>query len=345
MRAGTLSALATALGLLALGGAWLVGDVERFMKTPMDVPAEGYSLLVERGGTLREVADRLAADRLLSRPLYLVYRARWDGRDRRIRAGEYLLPAGATPSRLLEMMVDGEVVHHSVTLVEGWTWRRALAEIRSHPKVRRTLGDDVPGSEVARALDLPSPDPEGWFLPDTYLFPRGTEDLELLRTAHRAMLALLDAEWPGRAEGLPYEDRYRALVLASIVEKETGVPEERARVAGVFVRRLQRGMPLEADPTVIYGLGSGFDGRLTRRDLRRDTPYNTYLHRGLTPTPIALPGAAALRAALHPADGDELFFVASGDGGHVFSRTLSEHRAAVRAWRRSRGKVAGEERR
>ena len=322
-----------ALVAAALGAVWLVADVQRFMKTPMNVPPEGYVLLVEQGETLTGVARRLAADSLLNRPRYLAGYARWYDRDRRIQAGEYRVPPRATPARLLDMMERGEVVRHRVRLIEGWSWRRALAEIQSHPLVRTTIENPA---EVARMLDLPTPDPEGWFLPATYDFRRGSTDVALLGRAHRAMVEHLEAAWPERSANLPYRSPYEVLILASIVEKETAVPEERPRVAGVFVRRLQRGMRLQADPTVIYGLGEQFDGNLTRRDLKRDSPYNTYRRVGLPPTPIALPGAAALHAALHPADGGEIFFVATGEGRHVFSDTFAEHRKAVDAWQRRR---------
>ena len=341
MRTFGLLLLGAAFGAAGVGAAWLVADVERFMTVPMNVPAAGHYLLVERDDTLTEVANRLAAESLLDRPRYLVWYARWYERDRRIQAGEYHVVPGMTPVRLLEGMERGEVVRHRITLVEGWTWRRALSEIQSHEVVKTTLAD-APASEVARMLALPTSDPEGWFLPATYDFPRMATDLEVLRMAHRAMVDLLEAEWPDRSEGLPYREPHDALVLASIVEKETGAPEERARIAGVFVRRLERGMRLEADPTVIYGLGEDFDGNLTRTDLKRDTPYNTYRRKGLPPTPIALPGAAALRAALHPAGGDDLYFVATGDGRHVFSRTFAEHRKAVNIWQRRRKKGGAE---
>ena len=334
MRAVGLPVLGAALVVAVLGAVWLVADVEKFMQTPMNVPAEGYVLLVEPGETLTGIADRLAADAILARPRYLAGYARWHGRDRRLQAGEYRVPRRTTPVRLLEMMERGEVVRHSVRLIEGWSWRRALAEIQSHPLVKTTVESPA---EVARALELPTPDPEGWFLPATYDFRRGATDIALLEMAHRAMVERLERVWPERSGGLPYRDPYEALILASIVEKETAVPEERPRVAGVFVRRLQRGMRLQADPTVIYGLGERFDGNLTRRDLRRDSPYNTYRRGGLPPTPIALPGAAAIHAALHPASGDELFFMATGEGRHVFSNTLAEHRKAVDAWQRRRG--------
>ncbi len=333
MRAVGLPVLGAALAAVALGAVWLVHDVERFMETPMNVPSEGYVLIVERGQTLRGVADRLAGDSILARPRYLAGYARWHDRDRRIQAGEYRVPPLATPARLLDMMERGEVVRHRIRLIEGWGWRRALVEIQSHPLVRATI--DSP-ADVARVLDLPTPSPEGWFLPATYDFPRGATDVAVLAMAHRAMVEHLEAAWGKRSGGLPYGSPYEALILASIVEKETAVPEERPRIAGVFVRRLRKGMRLQADPTVIYGLGEGFDGNLTRRDLRRDSPYNTYRRSGLPPTPIGLPGAASLHAALHPASGGELFFVATGQGGHVFSDTFAEHRRAVDEWQRRR---------
>ena len=293
-----------------------------------------HGVLVKRRNYLWVlVKRRLAADSVLGRPRYLTGYARWHGRDRRIQAGEYRVPPLATPVRLLEMMERGEVVRHRVRLIEGWGWRRALAEVQSHPLVRTTVEDPA---DLAGRLDLPTPNPEGWFLPATYDFPRGATDVAVLARAHRAMVERIEAGWPERSPDLPYRSPYEALILASIVEKETAVPEERARVAGVFVRRLQQERRLEADPTVIYGLGERFDGNLTRRDLKRDSPYNTYRRRGLPPTPIALPGAASLHAALHPADGSELFFVATGEGRHVFSDTFAEHRRAVDAWQRRR---------
>ena len=333
MRAVGLAALGAALAAAVLGAVWLVADVENFMETPMNVPAEGYLLLVERGATLSDVAGQLAADSVLDHPRYLTGYARWHERDRRIQAGEYRVPHDSTPARLLDMMERGEVVRHRITLIEGWGWRRALAEIQSHPLVRKTIENPT---ALHRLLELPTRNPEGWFLPATYEFRRGATDASVLESAHRAMVKHLETAWETRSEDLPYRNAYEALILASIVEKEAAVADERPRIAGVFIRRLRRGMRLEADPTVIYGLGESFDGNLTRRDLRRETPYNTYRRAGLPPTPIALPGAAALHAALHPANGSALFFVASEHGRHVFSDTLAEHRRAVDTWQRRR---------
>ena len=333
MRAVGLPVFGAVLAAAACAAAWLVVDVERFMNTPMNVPADGYLLLVEPGATLAGIAGQLNTDSVIARPYYLEGYARWHGKDRRIQAGEYRVEHPSTPARLLEMMERGEVVRHRVRLIEGWGWRRALAEIQSHPVVRATIESP---DDVAGLLDLPTPSPEGWFLPATYDFRRGSTDVSILAMAHRAMVDRLESAWADRSEELPYRSPYEALILASIIEKETAVPEERSRIAGVFVRRLQRGMRLEADPTVIYGLGDRFDGNLTRGDLRRDSPYNTYRRKGLPPTPIALPGTASVRAAMHPAGGGDLFFVATGEGGHVFSETFAEHRRAVDAWQRGR---------
>jgi UPF0755 protein len=274
----------------------------------------------------------LRAAGYLDRPaLYLEILARLDGSARRIRAGEYRLPAGMAPDALLALLVSGQVLQYPLTIVEGWSVRDLLSNLRNDPILLQTL-EGLDGAEIMVRLGRPDMHPEGRFLPDTYHFPRGATDLAFLQRAMQAMDSVLAAEWERRAPGLPLETPEQALVLASIVEKETSLAEERARVAGVFVRRLQIGMRLQTDPTVIYGLGEGFDGNLRRRDLQADTDYNTYTRSGLPPTPIALPGRAAIHASLHPAAGDELYFVARGDGSHHFSRTLSEHNAAVRRY-------------
>jgi UPF0755 protein len=228
-------------------------------------------------------------------------------------------------------LVNGEVVQHSLTIIEGWTFQQLLQAVRSHPMLTQTLADADPQA-VMEALAEPGTHPEGWFYPDTYRFPRGTSDVEFLRRAYRVMQQRLAAEWEKRAEGLPLKSPYEALVLASLIERETAVAAERTRIAGVFVRRLRKGMRLQTDPTVIYGMGDAYEGRIRWRDLRTDTPYNTYTRHGLPPTPIAMPSGAAINAALNPADGKELYFVSRGDGSHHFSATLEEHNAAVRCY-------------
>ena len=206
-----------------------------------------------------------------------------------------------------------------------------MEAVRHHPKIQQTL-EGLSDAEIMDRLGHPDENPEGRFFPDTYHFPRGTTDVVFLQRAYATMARRLDEAWRQRAPDLPLKTPYQALILASIIEKETGLPEERPAIAGVFIRRLRKGMRLQTDPTVIYGLGESCDGELRRRDLRRDTPYNTYVHKGLTPTPIALPGAGSLRAAVNPAPGDALYFVATGNGGHVFSNTLKEHNRAVRKY-------------
>jgi UPF0755 protein len=272
---------------------------------------------------------------VLDRPLYFRVLARLDPRSRRLQAGEYRIEAGTTPGGLLALFSSGRVIQYPVTLIEGWTFRQVLDALAGLEYLEQTLSGTSDAAIMAR-LGRPDLHPEGRFLPDTYLFPRGTPDVQVLQRALAAMDEVLAAEWAQRGPDLPLGSPDEALVLASIVEKETGLAEERAAIAGVFVRRLRKGMLLQTDPTVIYGLGEAFDGDLRRRDLSADTPYNTYVHPGLPPTPIAMPGRDSIRAALHPADGASLYFVARGDGSHQFSTTLQEHNRAVRKYQLKR---------
>lgn len=324
-----LFALLLTLGLLT--GGYGIYRYQQFTRQPLAVPTDGYHLLVPPGTSLRAVARRLGEAGVLAQPYLLRIMARLDGSAAQIKAGEYQLPPGTTPRRLLQMLVNGEVVQHSLTIVEGWTFQQLLQAVRSHPMLTQTLTDPDPQAVMA-ALAEPDTHPEGWFYPDTYRFPRGTSDVEFLRRAYRVMQQKLAAEWENRAEGLPLKSPYEALILASLIERETAVAAERTRIAGVFVRRLRKGMRLQTDPTVIYGMGDAYDGRIRWRDLRTDTPYNTYTRHGLPPTPIAMPSGASINAALNPADGKELYFVSRGDGSHHFSATLEEHNAAVRCY-------------
>jgi len=318
--------------LLAAGiGYGLYLDLRRFADRPMQI-ADGRPFTVERGQTLRAVARRIGADGWIDRPPeYLIALARFDRQAHLIHAGEYLVPAGTTPDAFLALLVSGQVVQHSLTIVEGWSFAELLAAVRASPLLDQTL-EDGPPSEIMAAIGWPDQHPEGRFFPDTYHFPRGTRDVDFLLRAHDTMERVLAEEWAARDEGIPLSSPYEALILASIVEKETGAAFERPEIAGVFTRRLMKGMKLQTDPTVIYGLGADFDGNLRRRDLRSDTPYNTYTRKGLPPTPIALPGRDAIRAALHPAPGDSLYFVSKGDGTHQFSATLKAHNRAVREY-------------
>lgn len=326
-----LKALLILLLIASLGtfGAWQT--YQNFLATPVSLPADGQLYHLAPGTSLREVADQLAELGVLEQPLLLVVLARLQGQSGRIQAGEYRLRPPLTPPQLLERLVAGRTVSHSLTLLEGWNFREVRAAVAANPVLTHTLAELDDAALMAR-LGLPGIHPEGRFYPDTYHFPRGTTDADFLRRAYRAMARVLAEEWQARAPDLPLDDPDAALTLASIIEKETGDPSERARIGGVFVRRLRQGMKLQTDPTVIYGLGEAFDGNLRRRDLRGDTPYNTYVHRGLPPTPIAMPGRAAIRAALQPQDEGYLYFVSRGDGTHQFSRTLKEHNAAVRRY-------------
>lgn len=288
---------------------------------------------VPAGASLARVASRLEAAGVIEHAKLFEWYGRLSEQAGRVRAGEYNFPAHATPREVMARLVSGEVVLHALTVVEGWTFRQLRAALAAHPAVRQTL-DDVPDEEIMVRLGRTGEHPEGWFLPETYRFARGTTDFELLRLAHAAMVRALDAAWAERREDLPLRSPYEVLVLASIIEKETGLAEERGEIGGVFMRRLQRGMRLQTDPTVIYGLGPEFEGRLRRVHLDTDTPYNTYTRFGLPPTPIALPGQASLAAAAQPLDGRSLYFVATGrpDGSHHFSETLEEHNRAVQRY-------------
>ncbi len=327
------------LGIIVIlgsfGVAWLMMDFNEFADAPLALPADGLDYQLDPGATVATLGRDLQVRGYLEKPLYLRLLARREGLAQRIKAGEYHLSAGMTPRQLLQLLVSGRVTTYSLTLVEGWTFTQVMEAIRNNPVLRQTL-DGAGEEEIMRRLGHEGEHPEGRFLPDTYYFPRGTTDVAFLQRAYRAMQRLLQREWPEREPGLPLKSPYDALILASIVEKETGLASERPQIAGVFIRRLRKGMRLQTDPTIIYGLGDSYDGNIRRRDLRQDTPYNTYLHKGLTPTPICMPGADAIHAVLHPAKGKTLYFVARGDGGHQFSNTLKAHNRAVRQFQLKR---------
>lgn len=333
----SLQLLSLALLLTAfLGGWWLYRDMQQQLHSPMDLSAT-RTLTVEPGTSLRDIGRQLGERGWLAQPYYFVFEARRRDMATRIKAGEYAVEPGTTPVMLLEKLTRGKVIQYSLTIPEGLAFRQIIRLIRDHDQLKKTLPDYRPATVMA-AIGKPGLSPEGRFYPDTYHFPRGTTDVEFLLRAYRTMEQTLAEEWRRRDTGLPYESPYEALIMASIIEKETAVPAERDRIAGVFVRRLQRGMKLQTDPTVIYSLGENFDGDIRSRDLRNDSPYNTYVHPGLPPTPIAAPGRDAIRAALHPAEGEALYFVARGDGSHHFSSTLAEHNRAVRKYQLTGGK-------
>ncbi len=324
-----------ALAIVAVAGLAFAWQVFRFLETPVSVPEEGLVFEIRPGTAFATVSRSLAEANVIEHPKLFNWYARAKGQGASIHAGEYRIVGGVTPPDLLRQFVTGNVLLHSFTIIEGWTFRELLDSLSRQESVTHTMAyDDWPA--LLDRLGAEVSNPEGLFLPETYRFPKGTADTDILRQAYTLMQATLDAEWSDRAQGLPLETKYEALILASIVEKETAREDERARIAGVFVRRLEKGMRLQTDPTVIYGIGAAFDGNLTRADLRTDTPYNTYTRNHLPPTPIALPGRAAIRAALNPAPGDALYFVATGrgDGSHTFSATKEEHDAAVAAYLR-----------
>ncbi|HUL83613.1 MAG TPA: endolytic transglycosylase MltG [Gammaproteobacteria bacterium] len=305
----------------------------RALHAELPLPPDGAWLEVASGTPLRRVTADLAQRGLLDHPVLLDVYARLRGDATRIRAGEYQLGRGLTPLSLVDKLVSGQVFQHQLTIVEGWRFVELLNAVRAQDAIR--AGTQT-GAEIMAELGEPGVHPEGQFFPDTYFFPRGTTDIELLKTAHQALLEHLAKAWDARRPDVQLRSPYDALILASIIEKETALPTERRLISGVFQQRLRRNMRLQTDPTVIYGLGDAYDGNLRRQDLERDTPYNTYTRAGLPPTPIALPGNASLEAATDPDDTGALYFVATGrgDGSHSFSATLEEHERAVRDYLR-----------
>ena len=322
-----LGILLAALVAISAAGLW---QFDRFLNAAVNVPEEGASFEIEPGAPFARVSRQLAERGIIAHPNVLRMYARVSGTAGSVHAGEYFIDPGTTTSGLLKQFTSGDVLLYSFTIVEGWNQWDLLRALHAHPQIDAQMSEeDWPA--LLEELGAETNHPEGLFLPETYRFPRNTSDRTLLKQAYQLMQTVLGEEWGERAEDAPVTTPYEALVLASIVEKETARADERNRIAGVFARRLDKRMRLQTDPTVIYGIGPGFNGNLTRRDLRTDTPYNTYTRGGLPPTPIAMPGRDAIRAALHPAPGTELYFVATGlgDGSHKFSETKAEHDAAV----------------
>jgi len=330
-----LKAILGALIALILVAAAVAGSLwvhyRTFIQTPVAVVGDRMTFEVQRGAGLRVVTGHLVDAGVLRDPYAFLALAYQTDRAGRIKAGEYEIRPGTTPPQLLDLLASGRVIQYPLTLVEGWTFHQAIAAIGADPILVADLAG-LSDEDILARIGHPGVHPEGRLFPDTYLFPRGMGALDLIKRVYGRMESVLAEEWDKRAPGLPLKDPYEALILASIVEKETGLAAERPEIAGVFVRRLHKGMKLQTDPTVIYGLGVAFDGNLKRADLTTDTPYNTYMRGGLPPTPIALPGREAIHAVLHPAGGESLYFVAKGDGSHAFSATLDEHNGAVRRY-------------
>ena len=315
------------IAALAAGAAW------QWLRSPLNLAAPSVELSIEPGTNPAEVARAWVAAGVQTDARWLYQWFKWSGQAKQIRAGSYEAHTGITPRELLDKMVRGDQVLEQLRLIEGWNWRQVRAALAAAPALKPKTAP-MSDAEVMAALGEPGVAPEGRFFPDTYAYSRGVSDLTVLKRAHAAMRGRLTAAWSKRAADLPLKSADEALILASIVEKETGTPADRSRVAAVFVNRLRVGMPLQTDPTVIYGLGESFDGNLRKRDLLADTPYNTYTRGGLPPTPIAMPGAASLQAALNPAPVKSLYFVSRGDGSSEFSDDLAAHNRAVNKYQR-----------
>lgn len=315
--------------LLALAaGGWLLG-YGKLEKTL----AEPRQFTLKQGSSLRGAARQMSEAGVVSFPYTFEILGRVSGHASRIQAGNYEVSGRVSPFALLEMITSGAHGQDKLAIIDGWTLGQLRGALNEHPALKHDTAG-IPDSELAQRLGIAQGSAEGWFLPDTYYFPSGARDLSVLQRAHRAMENQLKSAWENRAGGLPFASPYEALIMASIVEKETGQPAERPLIAAVFVNRLKAGMKLQTDPTVIYGLGSEFDGNLRKRDLLADGPYNSYTRTGLPPTPIAMPGVASLVAATHPAQGRMLYFVSRGDGTSHFSNSLAEHERAVTKYQR-----------
>jgi len=319
------------LALIVLGAGLIFYHVH----TPQGQVALPLEFTVEPGHSLRQTAAALKQAGVLQDDWGFVLLARVMGQDKKIKFGTYRLEKPASMMELLELITSGRFAQSQITLVEGITFREFRKSLDAHPKLRHD-STALSEREILQRLGAAETAAEGLFFPDTYIFAIGSSDLAVLQRAYSAMHKHLEAEWGQRAPGLPFATPYEALTLASVVEKETGKGEDRPMIASVFINRLQRGMRLQTDPTVIYGLGETFDGNLRKRDLKKDSPYNTYTRGGLPPTPIAMPGLASIRAVLHPPSSNALYFVAKGDGSSHFSSNLKDHNNAVNQYQLKR---------
>jgi UPF0755 protein len=342
-----LSTAAALVLVLALAAGVLVQRGMRSLDTPVKLDSP-LRFKVSPGMSFAHLASDLAAQGVVAQPKAWILFARWKGLASAVKAGEYEIQPGITPRELLTKMVNGQVLLHSFTIVDGWRVQEVLEALRRNADIESTLPAQasyaVQTAAVMEKVGAPGTDAEGQFLPETYRFVSGTTDIELLRLAHMALSKELDAAWASRDADLPLRSAYELLIMASIVQKESGVPQELPKIAGLYLHRLSIGMRLQADPTIIYGMGERYDGDIRTVDLRTDGPYNTYTRAGLPPTPIALAGAAVIRATARPEKTDALYFVASGkpDGTHVFSATLEAHNAAVAAYLARQRKAAQE---
>lgn len=300
----------------------------KFFAVPIAVPGQPISFIVNQGQPLTSIAAELGQKGILEDPNYFLFMAKVKGHLSRVKAGEYRIPPNTTPDQLLTMLVKGKVVLHKVTFVEGWTFHQVMKAIKASPILIHTLTDESPEAVMA-SIGHAGENPEGLFYPDTYLFAINTKDTKVLHMAYDLMQKKLQSAWKNRSAEVPYKDPYEALIVASMVEKETARKSERPNVAGVILKRLQEDMRLQIDATVIYGAGNNYARSLTKNDLLTDTPYNTYTRKGLPPTPICMASISSIQAALHPIITDAIYYVARGDGTHVFSKTLKAHHLAV----------------
>jgi UPF0755 protein len=301
------------------------------LQTPLTVK-QNERFSITPGSSIHSVASKLHARGILAHPNFFVLLAFLEGNTKHIKAGEYQIEPGTTPKKLLIKLVKGQVLLHPLTIVEGWTLKQVLLTTAANPYLVHTV-HTVNLDILSQKLGNQEDNLEGFLYPDTYLFAAGVNDIVILHHAFSTMQRYLDKAWQQRAAGLPYQNTYQALIVASLIEKETARPEERAKIAGVIIRRLQKHMLLQIDASVIYGLGELYTGKLTASDLKKENPYNTYLRKGLPPTPIAMPSSSSIQAALHPALGDELYYVAKGDGSHEFTNTLTDHHKAIQQYR------------
>jgi len=309
---------------LSIISGWVIYDYKNFLSAPLKISSEKYNFKVAPGMSLKKIAYALETQKLLEKPHYFIWHGKFSGKSHLIHAGEYHLKKGWTPRELLLALVSGKVKTYSITVVPGWTFKQMLQEIDKHQNLKHTLRG-LTHDQIMQKIGLAGIKPEGRFFPDTYHFPDSYSDKDLLLRSYKMMESKLAKEWAKRESKLPIKTPYEVLILASIVERETGVASERPTIAGVFVRRIRKGMKLQSDPTVIYGMGDRYQGNIRRKDLRKDTPHNTYTRFGLPITPIAMPSGEAIEAVLHPEPGKTYYFVAKGNGHHVFSKTLREH--------------------
>ncbi|HSR01906.1 MAG TPA: endolytic transglycosylase MltG [Methylophilaceae bacterium] len=314
------------LGMLAIIG--FSGYLAYYAKSPLKIPSASQEVSIKANSGLSSIANQLIEQGVIKNKLSFVMLARLMGKESSLQAGEYTLKANVTPYELLLSLTSGKTTQAKITFIEGKTFKDMLAILEKNKAVTSTV-QQLSNTDIMDLINPEQSHPEGLFFPDTYYFDRGTKDIVLLKRAHEIMTDKLEQAWQGRESGLPYKNSYEALIMASIVEKETGKASERSMIAGVFVNRMRIGMKLQTDPTVIYGMGDSFDGNIRRKDLRKDTSYNTYTRYGLPPTPIAMPSLASIEAALHPAKTKALYFVGKGDGSHAFSDSLVDHNRAV----------------